>query len=63
MEQLIAVAGSLLILAAYAGHQRGLIDRTHPAYSWMNSSGRWSSQSLPSGRSNGGLCSLKACGQ
>jgi hypothetical protein len=36
MEQLIAVAGSLLILAAYAGHQRGLIDRTHPAYSWMN---------------------------
>ena len=36
MEQVIAVAGSLLILAAYAGHQQGLIDRTHPAYSWMN---------------------------
>ena len=36
MEQVIAVAGSFLILAAYAGHQRGLVDRTHPAYSWMN---------------------------
>jgi len=36
MEQVIAVAGALLILAAYAGNQRGLLDRTHPAYSWMN---------------------------
>jgi hypothetical protein len=36
MEQAISVAGALLILAAYAGHQFGLIDRTHPAYSWMN---------------------------
>ncbi len=36
MEQIISVAGALLILAAYAGHQFGLIDRTHPAYSWMN---------------------------
>jgi hypothetical protein len=36
MEQAISVAGSLLILAAYAGHQRGLIDRTHSAYNWMN---------------------------
>ena len=36
MEQVIAVAASFLILAAYAGLQRGLIDRTHPAYNWMN---------------------------
>jgi hypothetical protein len=36
MEQAISVAGALLILAAYAGHQFGLIERTHLAYSWMN---------------------------
>ena len=36
MEQVIAVVGALLILVAYAGNQRGLIDRTRPAYSWLN---------------------------
>lgn len=36
MEQIISVAGAVLILAAYTGNQFGLIDRTHPAYSWMN---------------------------
>lgn len=36
MEQIVSVAGALVILAAYTGHQLGLIDRTHPAYSWMN---------------------------
>jgi hypothetical protein len=36
MEQIISVVASLLILAAYAGNQQGLLDRTHPAYNWMN---------------------------
>ncbi|HEV8642776.1 MAG TPA: hypothetical protein VGV13_16935 [Methylomirabilota bacterium] len=36
MEQIVSVAGALLILAAYAGNQLGLIDRTHARYSWMN---------------------------
>jgi hypothetical protein len=36
MEQVIAVVGALLILVAYAGNQRGPIDRTRPAYSWLN---------------------------
>jgi hypothetical protein len=36
MEQTISVAGALLILAAYAGNQFGLLERTHRAYSWMN---------------------------
>lgn len=36
MEQVIAVAGALLILTAYAGQQFGWLERTRPAYSWMN---------------------------
>ncbi len=36
MEQLISVAGALLVLVAYAGQQMGVIDRTNPLYSWMN---------------------------
>lgn len=36
MEQIISVAAALLILLAYVGNQAGWIDRTHPAYSWMN---------------------------
>jgi len=36
MEQVISLVGALLILAAYAGHQFGLIEHTDAAYSWMN---------------------------
>ena len=36
MEQLISVAGALLVLVAYAGQQMGVIDRTNSLYSWMN---------------------------
>ena len=36
MQQAISVAGALLILVAYAGNQVGFIDRTWPAYSWLN---------------------------
>jgi hypothetical protein len=36
MEQVIAVIGALLILAAYAGHQRGVLSHSHAAYHWMN---------------------------
>lgn len=36
MEQIIAVVAALLILIAYAGNQTGWIERTQPAYSWMN---------------------------
>ena len=32
----LGFAGALLVLAAYAGQQMGLIDRTNPLYSWMN---------------------------
>jgi hypothetical protein len=36
MDQIIAVVAALLILIAYTGNQMGWIDRTQPAYSWMN---------------------------
>ncbi|MGH7313590.1 MAG: CBU_0592 family membrane protein [Candidatus Rokuibacteriota bacterium] len=36
MEQIVAVIGALLILAAYAGHQRGVLSHSHAAYHWMN---------------------------
>ena len=36
MEQIISLVGAILILAAYAGHQFGFIDRTQAAYNWMN---------------------------
>lgn len=36
MEQVVSVGGALLILAAYAGNQYGWIDRSEPAYSWLN---------------------------
>jgi hypothetical protein len=36
MEQAISVAGALLVLGAYAGHQLGWIARDNPLYSWMN---------------------------
>ena len=36
MEQVISLAGAILILTAYAGHQFGLIEHTDAAYSWMN---------------------------
>jgi hypothetical protein len=36
MEQVISLVGAILILAAYAGHQFGLIEHTDAAYSWMN---------------------------
>ena len=36
MEQLVSVGGALLILAAYTAHQFGRLERTHPAYIWMN---------------------------
>ena len=36
MEQLVSVAGALLILGAYTVHQFGLMARTHAAYIWMN---------------------------
>jgi hypothetical protein len=36
MEQAIAVLGAILILTAYAAHQLGRLDRTRPAYHWMN---------------------------
>jgi hypothetical protein len=36
MEQIVSVVGALLVLAAYAGHQLGRLDRGHRAYHWMN---------------------------
>lgn len=36
MEQLVAVGGALLILAAYTLCQFGLLERTHAASIWMN---------------------------
>jgi len=36
MEQLVSVIGAILILAAYVGHQRGVLSRSHAAYHWMN---------------------------
>ena len=36
MEQVISLVGAILILAAYTGHQFGLIEHTDAAYSWMN---------------------------
>ena len=36
MEQVISLVGAILILAAYAGHQFGLLEHTDAAYSWMN---------------------------
>jgi hypothetical protein len=36
MEQIISIVGAVLILAAYAGHQYGLIDRTYASYHWLN---------------------------
>ncbi len=36
MEQLISLVGAVMILAAYAGNQYGMLDRTHPAYHWLN---------------------------
>jgi hypothetical protein len=36
MEQAIAIAGALLILAAYGANQAGWLDRTRPLYSVLN---------------------------
>jgi hypothetical protein len=36
MEQAVAVLGAILILGAYVAHQSGRLDRTQPAYHWMN---------------------------
>jgi hypothetical protein len=36
MEQVVSVAGAVMILLAYAGIQMGWLDRTHRAYQWMN---------------------------
>ncbi|MGH7268235.1 MAG: CBU_0592 family membrane protein [Candidatus Rokuibacteriota bacterium] len=36
MEQILALAGALLILAAYAGNQYGLLDRRDVLYNAMN---------------------------
>lgn len=36
MEQVISMVGATPILAAYAGHQYGSLDRTHAAYHWLN---------------------------
>jgi hypothetical protein len=36
MEQVISIVGAVLILAAYAGHQYGRLDRTHASYHWLN---------------------------
>jgi hypothetical protein len=36
MDQIVSIAGAVLILAAYAGTQFGWLDATRPAYSWLN---------------------------
>jgi hypothetical protein len=36
MEQVLSVGGALIILAAYAANQGGLLDRTHRLYSALN---------------------------
>jgi len=36
MEQAVAVAGALIILAAYGANQLGVLDRRHRAYSALN---------------------------
>ncbi len=36
MEQIISMVGAILILAAYAGHQYGWLDRTQAVYHWLN---------------------------
>ncbi|HXH82286.1 MAG TPA: hypothetical protein VNN07_05080, partial [Candidatus Tectomicrobia bacterium] len=36
IEQAVSVAGALMILGAYAGNQLGVLDRSRPAYAWLN---------------------------
>jgi len=36
LYQIISVAGAILILLAYAGNQRGWMDRQRPAYNLLN---------------------------
>jgi hypothetical protein len=34
--QIISVAGAIMILIAYAGNQRGWLDKSRPAYNLLN---------------------------
>jgi len=34
--QIISVAGAIMILIAYAGNQRGWLDKTQPTYNLLN---------------------------
>ena len=36
MDQVIAIAGAVMILAAYGANQAGWLDRTRPLYSVLN---------------------------
>jgi hypothetical protein len=36
VDQAVSVAGAIMILVAYTANQLGLMDRVHPAYSWLN---------------------------
>lgn len=36
MEQLVQIAGAILILAAYAGAQMGKLDQRSLSYLWLN---------------------------
>jgi len=36
MDQIVQVFGSLLILAAFAAAQRGVLDQTSRTYLWLN---------------------------
>jgi len=36
LYQIISLAGAILILVAYAGNQRGWMDRTRPTYNLLN---------------------------
>ena len=36
LYQLVSVAGAIMILLAYAGNQRGFMDRRRPAYNLLN---------------------------
>ena len=63
MSQLIQVAGSLLILAAYAAAQRGALNQRSLTYQIMNLVGSAVLAVEADYTSSGDSCSLRVCGQ
>jgi hypothetical protein len=36
LDQIVSLIGAILILAAYVGHQRGVLSSARATYHWMN---------------------------